>query len=95
MVKGLNDLFIRPELAYFKTITGQLEPFLRQFQNDESLGPYLYTDLQNILQFMMSSFVKPEIMEKEKLTETDVLNKSKLIGAKKINFVFSTREAIR
>jgi len=32
---------------------------------------------------MMKNFVKPEIMEKEKLTEIDVLDKTKLIGAKK------------
>lgn len=95
MVKGLSDPFIRPKLAYFKTIAAQLEPFLKQFQSDAPLGPYLYTDLQNILQFMMSSFVKPEIMEKEKITEIDVLDKTKLIGAKKINLGFSTREAIR
>lgn len=95
MVKRLSDPFIRSKLAYFKTIAGQLEPFLKQFQSDAPLGPYLYTDLQNILQFMMSSFVKPEIMEKEKITEIDVYDKTKLIGAKKINLGFSTRETIR
>lgn len=83
MVKRLNDPFIQAKLAYFKTIWDHLEPFLKQFQSDEPLGPYLSTDLQNILQFMMKNFVKPEIMEKEKLTEIDVLDKTKLIGAKK------------
>lgn len=54
MIYYLKDKMIKPKLAFFKTIAAEIEPFLRRYQVEEPMGPYLFTDLSIILKSIMS-----------------------------------------
>lgn len=97
MVNCLNDNLLHAQLAFFQTLASDIEPFLKMYQSDSPLVPFLYTDLSNILKLVMERFVKAEVLDKcnNNLTKIDIFNKENLIGAKKINLGYSTRAAIR
>jgi len=97
MVNCLKDNFLHAKIAFFQTLASDIEPFLKIYQTDSPLVPFLYTDLSNILKLVMERFVKAEVLDKcnNNLTKIDVLNKENLIGPKKINLGYSTRAAIR
>lgn len=84
------------ELAFFQTLASDIEPFLKMYQADSPLVPFLYTDLSNILKMIMERFVNTEVLDKcNNLTKIDVTNRENLISAKKINLGYSTRAVIR
>lgn len=90
----LNDKFLKAKLAFFQTIASEIEPFLKAYQSDTPLGPFLYTDLNNILQLLLSRFIKPEIMNSD-ISKLNVNDKGNSVGTKKINLGYMTRQALR
>lgn len=92
--KLLNDKFLKAKLAFFQTVASEIEPFLKAYQSDAPLGPFLYTDLNNILKLLLSRFIKPEIMVGD-ISKLNIMDKDNSIGAKKINLGYMTRQALR
>jgi len=95
MSNCLKDKMIKPKLAFFKTIAAEIEPFLRRYQIDEPMGPYLFTDLSIILKSIMSRFITSEVLDNNILTKIDVFDKKYLKGVKLIDLGYMTRDAIR
>lgn len=96
MVFCLYEQFLQARLAFFQTLALDVEPFLKSFQSDKPLVPYLYTDLINVLKMVFSRFIKQEVLDKyTDISKIDILNKDNNVGAKKINLGFLTRAAIR
>lgn len=96
MVHCLEKKFLQPRLAFFQTLAVDIEPFLKLFQSDEPLVPFLYTDLIIILKMVMSRFIKQELLNQyTDISKTDILIIDNNVGAKKINLGYMTRAAIR
>jgi len=96
MVSCLDEKFLQARLAFFQTLALDVEPFLKSFQSDEPLVPYLYTDLINVLKMVFSRFIKQEVLDNyTNISKIDILNKDNNVGAKKINLGFLTRASIR
>ena len=53
-----KDGFLKCKLAFFKAISQECEPFLIKFHTSDPVAPFLYADLQSLLQNLMERFVK-------------------------------------
>ncbi|CAG5135939.1 unnamed protein product [Candidula unifasciata] len=68
-----NDMFLSSKLAFFVSFSKQLEPFLRKYQTDNPMVPFLFTDLHNLTFAVLRRFVKKEIIANLSST-SDILN---------------------
>jgi hypothetical protein len=56
----LKDPLLGAKIAFFKTISGDLQPLLREFQSCAPLAPFLYSSLRDIITKEMERFVIAE-----------------------------------
>lgn len=85
------------KLAFFVSISSLLEPFLKEFQCDAPMAPFLHKELTIMLSTVMNKFVKPEIManNSSSLAEIDLFKKADLIEPKKVALGHLTRVTLR
>ncbi|XP_051165127.1 uncharacterized protein LOC127283960 [Leptopilina boulardi] len=87
----MQDPMIGPKLAFFKTIATDVEPFLREFQSDWPLAPFLYSALHALLEKIMDRFVKPSCIR----PDVDVYKQENLIHSQKIEIGFESLKEIK
>ncbi|XP_070176232.1 uncharacterized protein [Littorina saxatilis] len=63
VLKCCNDVLFTVKLQIFISIAKDIEPFLRQYQTDKPVLPFLADDLFDVVRNMMGRFVKDDIME--------------------------------
>lgn len=61
--KLIKDPLIYAKLAFFKSPAYEVQPFLRKFQSDAPLVPFLQDALASTLKNAMERFVKPEMLK--------------------------------
>lgn len=80
----LKDDFLVAKLQFMLTITTVLEPFLRFFQSNKPLLPFLYTDLMSMLKSIMKRFIISSVLDSattsSELMQVDVKNKDNYIA---------------
>lgn len=94
MIHCSNDKLLKPNLAFFKSLANEVEPFLRNYQSDAPMVPFLYTDLKSIMETVMQTFIKKEIFESTSIIGIDVTEKNNIRLAKYIDLGYTTRQAI-
>ncbi|KAJ8874264.1 hypothetical protein PR048_025107 [Dryococelus australis] len=62
-------------------MAAEVEPFLKEFQSEDPLVPFLYSTLHSLLKSIIERFVKGDVIEKNELS--------------KIDLGFATRDALR
>lgn len=96
MIDCLNDKLLKPKLAFFKSLAYEVKPFLRNYQSDSPMGPFLYTDLKIIIEIVMQKFIKKKkVFESSSITNIDVTDKNHIRSAKHIDLGYITRQALR
>lgn len=60
--KALTDNMLAAKLGFLQSIALQLEPFLTQYQSNNSLLPFMYGDLYTLLHNLMARFVRDNVM---------------------------------
>lgn len=91
----LKSKLLKAQLVFFQGVSAQISPFLREFQSDEPLAPFLYSALTNLVHSLLSQIVKSDVMDKTPLAKIDLKKKENLLDAKSINLGFGTKSAIR
>ena len=51
------------KISFFQYITSILEVFLRIFQSDGPLAPFLYQELEKVMRSLMQNFIKTDIIK--------------------------------
>ena len=60
--KACSDLLLRSKTQFFISVASTVEPFLRKYQTDKPMVPFLYNDLGNCLSCLLKRFVKKEVI---------------------------------
>jgi hypothetical protein len=85
--EAASDPLMKAKVACFVSIAQQLEGFLTTFQSNESLAPFLYDDLLEMLKGLLRRFVKPELNDTasaSQLLHIDVDDTKNLLPRKKV-----------
>lgn len=93
---AMADNMLKPKLAFFQSLAAEFEPFLRAFQTDDPLVPFLYDSLMMTLRTIMQRFIKKEVLEKTKnLAKLDLSNSENFRSYKEFDLGYGTREYLR
>ena len=58
---------------FFSFVCGLVEPYLKVFQSDRPVVPFIYSEVKSVIKSLLSLIVKPSIIEKSK-SATDLKN---------------------
>ena len=73
LVKSLiNDVLLPAKLAFFHSVATEFETFLREYQTDVPLIPFLYEDLKNLMLRIMKKFIKKDLLTKRNPLKVEV-----------------------
>ena len=80
MKEVCRDELMPAKTSFFSSVASVLEPFLRRFQNNVPMGPFisnnvpmgpfLYTDVLNIIEILVKSFIRNNITAEVKTVKT-------------------------
>ena len=69
---AMQDPFMISKLMLFSFVCGLVEPYLKVFQSDCPMLPFIYSEVKSVVNSLLSLIVKPKI-EKSR-SETDFKN---------------------
>ena len=64
VVKSVNDQLTVAKLSLFIYIVGILKPYLKKYQTDLPMIPYMYDDLQKIIKTILELIIKTDVIAK-------------------------------
>ena len=89
---------LRAKLAFFASTAGLMQPYLQIFQSDAPLLPFVTSDLQGLLETLMSKFVKQGELEKAgtafKLVKLDVTQPSAQVAPQDADVEFAAKASL-
>ena len=59
---AVNDPLTTAKLQFFSFVAGILQPFLKSYQTDQPMIPFMYNDIFALLQKILQSVVKPDLL---------------------------------
>jgi hypothetical protein len=62
------DSLTEAKIAFFLSIAAVMEPFLKKYQTAKPSAVFLYDDLTRIIRTLMSRFIKPSLLQENKMT---------------------------
>ena len=62
----ISGPFTLAKLKFFSFVSDIVEPFLKKYQSDKPMIPFMYEDLKDLVSRLLELFVKPAILEKNK-----------------------------
>ena len=97
--ESVEDLLIIAKLQFFSFVSSIVEPFLRKYQADKPMIPFVYFDLKDLVVKLLDIVVKSANIEKcksgKQLKEIDLSNEANLISFGKINMGFAVEDVIK
>ena len=60
---GVKNLFLPPKLHFFCYVAGIVEPFLKEYQTDIPMIPFLYFDLKAVIRNLLDIAMEPLVIE--------------------------------
>lgn len=91
----VKDKFIDAKLEFFMSVASLVEPFLKEFQSDSSLAPFLYNDITYLITNIMERFVKPQILETStSIKDINLDDADILIPVRNIDLGFATKACL-
>ncbi|XP_058628346.1 uncharacterized protein LOC131538490 [Onychostoma macrolepis] len=93
-----KDPLILAKLHFFLTIARTFEPFLKRYQMDEPVMPFLAKDLAELMKSVLRRFVKREVLQditKLQLTKLDLCEKKNLLLPQKIDIGLGAEKALK
>ena len=62
----MQDPFKISKLTFFSIVCGLVEPYLKVFQSDRPMVPFIYSEIKSVIKSLLSLILKPSIIEKSK-----------------------------
>ena len=70
---AMQDPFMISKLMFFSFICGLVEPYLKVFQSNCPMLPFIYSEVKSVIKSLLSLIIKSSVIEKSK-TATDLKN---------------------
>jgi len=98
LVKHHLDKYVPLKMQFFQDIASTLRSFLVVFQTDKPMVPFLEKSLVGVLQSLMRTIIKPEVLEKAntslKLVKLDVTKSENTLPAELIKLPTATKSKL-
>ena len=95
----MDDQLILPKLYFFSYLTGIVEPFLKTYQTDNPMIPYLYFDLKAIVKQLLELIVESNVIDAcrsgRELKEINLEDKNNLLSLEKTNVGFAVEHLLK
>ena len=95
---AVNDPLTTAKLQLFLFVAGILQPFLKSYQTDQPMIPFMYNDIFTLLQKILQSVVKPDLLANCKnfsdLLKLDLDSTDTFMKLKDMNIGFATLSTI-
>jgi hypothetical protein len=96
----LNDHFLTARIECFISIAKTLQPFLKKFQSDAPMLPFMAHELFNLLRSLLQRFVAPEVFKKEcssvaTLLCLDMSTTKNLLPPSDVDIGFKSKAAVK
>ena len=59
----LKDPLLKAKVCFFISVAKELEKFLKEFQDDKPMLPFLFEAIESMIDTLMKRFVKPDILD--------------------------------
>ncbi|XP_040917268.1 uncharacterized protein LOC121197645 [Toxotes jaculatrix] len=92
-----KDPLALPKLQFFRSVAQLFDPFLKKYQTEEPVMPYLGKDLAELIKSLMRRFVKREVLQDittVQLTNLD-LEKETLMAMHSVDIGLGAEEALK
>jgi len=93
------DPLVPAKLQFFIAVAKILQPFLKKFQTDKPMVPFLSEELQCILKAILGKFVKQSVLDEAttavKLVKIDVMKKDSIVAPKKVDTGFAAKMLVQ
>ncbi|GBN85948.1 hypothetical protein AVEN_104734-1 [Araneus ventricosus] len=93
--EAIQDKLLPAKLTFFRSVACEFEGFLREYQTDAPLIPFLFSDLSVLLQGLMERFVGKDVLVKNSIMEIDLNDIKSLCTDKQMDLGISTLSCIR
>lgn len=90
----IDDKLLPAKLAFFESLAIQFEPFLKEFQSNNPLTPFLYEDLLSLMYNIIQKFVKPQVLSKQCITIVDLKDKKNLLSPQYVKIGYATQDVL-
>ena len=93
-----EDPFIVAKLKFFSFICGLVEPYLRKYQTQKPMVPFMYHDLKEIVKSFLDFIVKPNVIESCSTAKSLMaikLDESNLMKGSDISMGFGVKERLK
>jgi hypothetical protein len=92
----VEDPLLEAKLTFFISLIALVEPFLKEYQTDVPLVPFLHGSLESIAINVMGRFVKESVLkENTAIHKVDLKKKQNLLSASEIDLGYATRSALK
>jgi len=99
LISHVQDPLSVAKLQFFINVAEVLQPFLKQFQNDNPLLPFSAEELYSLLTVLLQRLIRPGVLEKAntktKLTAIDVMATENVVHPKHVDLGFATMQHLR
>jgi hypothetical protein len=85
--EACNDPLIRAKTHFFISVAAVVEPFLRKYQTNKPMVPFMYQDMGGCLRNLMARFMKKEV-----LAEADTVTKLCKLDVKDSKFFVAHKD---
>ena len=97
--EGCEDVWLPAKLAFHISYAKEVQDFLKNYQTDKPVLPFLADDLVSIFKSVMTRFIKPDIVAEAttitKLMKIDVADKKNHLHPSKIDLGFSADKLVK
>ena len=97
--ESVEDPLVAAKYQFFSFVSSIVEPYLRKYQTDKPMIPFVYFDLKDLVIKLLDIIVKPTITNNcksgKQLKEIDLSNEENLINVGKINMGFAVEDIIK
>ena len=98
LTNAVSDILMPAKVQVFCFISGIMQPFLTKYRSDKPKRPYLYSDIQKLINELMQLIVKPDQLERCEsyldFRRIDLDEKESITKPKDMNIGFAARSSI-